>query len=674
MVVTAVPRGPVRAMASAAAGLAVVMAVPIGAADAGVDSPSASARSIDCPIPVPEHADVACGELTVPEDHDEPAGAQLKLPYIILRSPRAEPAPDPVVFTAGGPGFSSLGSVWWLAESPLLDERDIIVMEQRGNRYATPALMCDAAAVWDATEGDTPCLDRIRDEGVDITEYTTGNIVRDLVALRHALGYEHWNLYGSSFSTSVMLLAMDADPDGTRSAILHSVKPPNETTFAHRADNPLRAIERMIADCEADGQCASSYPDLERDLFALVRQLNEQPVEMEVQSSADVDSIPVVFDGDHFLDWIVVSQLYQPIFDDHDPAYLPLLVGEATRGNVEPLEIAAQSYWSSTVENPDWAWGLMFAINCQQDVPAAGASRSKSDLAASERLDGYARSGPQLAVCDAWDLAPLSPAATAYVQSEVPTLVFAGSHDPVTPPEWSRTTADHLANSTYVEFPGHGHDVVTDNPCAATLEARFVADPQRELDTSCVDEALGPSFVLRSDVYRAPDLHRSAQEVSLGAAGGVAWVEAVAAVSIYGAILALAVLAVAGVAWLVARMRRGTGAGDPTAMVAYALAVGAAAATIVVAVLLDGVTDAYAGRSTLAFALGPSRDVASARLLAWVAPVAGLVIITLASVVVWAWITSRWSLRFRLLTTASAVCSLCMVMLGLRWDLFTMLV
>ena len=42
------------------------------------------------------------------------------------------------------------------------------------------------------------------------------DIAHDVVALRQSLGYEQWNLYGSSFSTSVMLLVMEADRGGTR--------------------------------------------------------------------------------------------------------------------------------------------------------------------------------------------------------------------------------------------------------------------------------------------------------------------------------------------------------------------------------------------------------------------------------------------------------------------------
>jgi len=634
---------------------------------------SPGTQAVDCPITVPDGVDVECGALLVPEDYERSDGETLRLPYVILRSRSADPEPDPVIFTAGGPGYSSLDSVWMFADSLLLNDRDIIIFEQRGNRYAEPALTCDPSVWWEETQGGTPCLDTIQARGIDITQYTTHNIVRDVVALRAALGHEQWNLYGSSFSTLVMLLVMDADPSGTRSAILQSVRPPNETTFAHEADSPLRAIEQVFTDCAADDGCAASYPDLADDFFALVRRLNAEPVEVEVESSTVGELITLEMDGDRFIDWVAIDQLYGPVFPHHDAAYLPLLVDEVRRGNVRPLEIAAQNAWNTNIENLNWAWGLMLAISCQQDQPAAGPSRPEADLAASERLEGFARTATQREICAAWDLAPLPPAGTDYVESDVPTLVLAGSYDPVTPPVWSRTTAEHLPNSTYIEFPGHGHNVTSDNACAAKLEARFLSDPTTKLDTSCVEAAPSPSFVLPDDVFRAPGLARSGEDVSIGAPDGVAWIEALTVVSIVGLFSVAAILVGLGLLWM-ARARRRTHKADRTALVAYVLASLIVLTTIAISLLTTQLNDDYATRGSLAFSLGPSRDLASAVLLAWISPLAAGVIVTLAVMTIWAWLTHRWHRGFRILTTMTVLCSLVIVMLGIRWGLFTMLV
>lgn len=76
----------------------------------------------------------------------------------------------------------------------------------------------------------------------------------------------------------------------------------------------------------------------------------------------------------------------------------------------------------------------------------------------------------------------------------------------------------------------------------------------------------------------------------------------------------------------------------------------------------------------LLYALGPSRNFGPAVLLAWIAPLAGLLILTLAAITLWAWLARRWPPVFRLLTTLVVLASLTIILLGLRWGLFTMLV
>ena len=160
----------------------------------------------------------------------------------------------------------------------------------------------------------------------------------------------------------------------------------------------------------------------------------------------------------------------------------------------------------------------MFAISCQQDMPAAGPSRPAEPTWRPASASRVSPGRPPSARSALRGLLPhylrLVP---TYVESDVPSLVLAGSYDPVTPPVWSRTTAEHLPNSTYVEFPGRGHDVTSGNACAATLEALFVTDPtKRSWTQSCVETAPRPSFVLPDDVYRAPGLARSGDDVSIG--------------------------------------------------------------------------------------------------------------------------------------------------------------
>jgi hypothetical protein len=293
-------------------------------------------------------------------------------------------------------------------------------------------------------------------------------------------------------------------------------------------------------------------------------------------------------------------------------------------------------------------------------------------MAASKMLDGFIRSATQRDICAIWDLPPLPPAAIDHVHSEIPALVLAGSYDPVTPPAWSRATADHLPNSIYVEFPGYGHNVTINNPCAEKLQAAFLQEPQSQLDISCLSEASKSSFILPHEVFIAPGLATSGDDISLGEPQGIAWIETLTTISLFVLMSSLVVLVVLGLVWLARRRKNGSGL-DKSAGTACLLAFLVIVTALAIPVLVTQVNREYLGQNMILYSLGPSRDFGPAVLLAWLSPLAGLLILALAIMVLWAWLARRWPRSLKIVTMLVVLASLTMVMLGLRWGLFTML-
>ena len=107
-------------------------------------------REAPCPMQVPEDmvegVDLTCGYVTAPEDHAAPEDKTIQLAIVILHSTSAHPAPDPLLMLQGGPGISALSTFVPLMASPFgepfLKRRDVILIEQRGNYFAKPALLC----------------------------------------------------------------------------------------------------------------------------------------------------------------------------------------------------------------------------------------------------------------------------------------------------------------------------------------------------------------------------------------------------------------------------------------------------------------------------------------------------------------------------------------------------
>ena len=80
------------------------------------------------------------------------------------------------------------------------------------------------------------------------------------------------------------------------------------------------------------------------------------------------------------------------------------------------------------------------------------------------------------------------------VMSAIPTLVLAGSYDPVTPPAWGKSTAAALENAYYYEFPHVGHGIMRSTACGLSIGLQFLDDPDSEPDTSCVATMPPPDF------------------------------------------------------------------------------------------------------------------------------------------------------------------------------------
>jgi hypothetical protein len=99
-----------------------------------------------------------------------------------------------------------------------------------------------------------------------------------------------------------------------------------------------------------------------------------------------------------------------------------------------------------------------------------------------------------LGLCEGWTVEPAAPVENQAVVSDVPALVLSGEIDPITPPRWARGAAEHLSNSYFYVFPGHGHGVTRKSECALDMMLQFFDDPTQEPDSSCIDGHQEPIY------------------------------------------------------------------------------------------------------------------------------------------------------------------------------------
>ena len=77
---------------------------------------------------------IECGQLEVPENHNNPAGRKISIAYVVIKAKDSLSNNFPMINFSGGPGGRSLseGSINGWSESEYSKNRDIILFDQRG--------------------------------------------------------------------------------------------------------------------------------------------------------------------------------------------------------------------------------------------------------------------------------------------------------------------------------------------------------------------------------------------------------------------------------------------------------------------------------------------------------------------------------------------------------------
>jgi pimeloyl-ACP methyl ester carboxylesterase len=433
-----------------------------------------------------EGKNVTCGFLSVPEDRSLLKSPTIQLAVAIFKSPSSQSAPDPVLFLNGGPGDALLETFGPRLNAGnlayVLQNRDLILLDQRGTGYSQPSLHCSV------NETPSICYHRLVKSGINLNAFTTQENAADVHDLIQALGYQQVNLDGVSYGTRLALTIMRQYPADLRSVILDSVLPPQVISFTSIAPAAQRAFDILFHNCAIDSHCNATYPNLQKVFYQLVADLNHTPITFETTTQT-LKSLTVHFTGSNLVLWLRNS-LYQAKF-------IPQLPETIFQIRLHNYTLLSQIYGG--LINDTMSWGMFYSVMCGED----GAFTTRQALEQSVRgLPVQAQpallnsSMSLFSVCQFWGMQPVPETLKGPVKSTIPTLILQGEFDPVTPPTNGMLAARTLSRSYFFLFPGIGHGVIASyvGNCPNDIMNAFLANPGEKPDASCIITMAEPFF------------------------------------------------------------------------------------------------------------------------------------------------------------------------------------
>lgn len=423
-----------------------------------------------------------CGSIRVEESPGVEGTRSIDLKLVVLASTTGT-SPSALVPLDGGPGAAATTDAeFYLDEGQAYREgRDVVLLDMRGTGDSAP-LSCPRLERLEASPQDhftdmypiddvRDCRDRLA-PSADLSAYHTGTAVADLEQVRARLGYEQFDLQGTSYGTRLATEYLRQHPERVRSVTLLGALSREHTMPGRHAAGFQRALEMWFDACEADATCASRFPRLRESWRRTLERLDEAPARVELDDDGAVEVRREVF----------VEKIRSQFYLATQALALPPIVEAAAAGDFTPFVDLVVPDEPAT--RPFIFDGAYLSFTCTEDVPFL----DPAEIDAARRLDlGDSRIVQQQRACDEWPRGRATEGLRSAFRSTVPALLVTGDADPVTPPSEAESLAQVFEASRLLVLPHTSHmpwDV--DPACLDRILLDFLSDPRPEaLDVEC---------------------------------------------------------------------------------------------------------------------------------------------------------------------------------------------
>ena len=405
-----------------------------------------------------EKVDAELGRLLVPENRQKPTSRLIELAFVRFKSTAKNPG-APVVYLAGGPGGSGIGTARG-TRFPLFmamrEVADVIAFDQRGTGMSAPNLNCRETIDYPPEKipnreefleiyktQSLVCAESFRQKGVDLAGYNTNESADDLEDLRRALGAEKISLWAISYGTHLALATAKRHEKSIEKMILagveglqHTVKLPS-TIQAH-----LEHIDRLV---KTDASLSKEIPSFTALVKEVLDKVEREPVEVETTDPQTKQKVKVIVNK-------FVLQILTAFSFGSGEASLPALYYQMSKGN---FSFAAQRWLGFTRTNQRVGSAMAFMMDCYSGISPV--RRKQVERETETALLGNVMNFPFTEVCSAWGNPDLGEKFRAPVKTTIPTIFISGTFDVRTPVSNAEEVRRGFTNSTHLIIDGAVH-------------------------------------------------------------------------------------------------------------------------------------------------------------------------------------------------------------------------
>ncbi|MFQ5926028.1 MAG: alpha/beta fold hydrolase [Terriglobia bacterium] len=414
--------------------------------------------------------------LQVPMDWEEPNGRRIRLRYYVF----GKHGTEPLVYLAGGPGGSGTREVThtFAGLFDLLSrDRQIVAVDQRGAPSSDPTLNCPTPLTYPlelpvdrgsilrkARSWAAQCVDHWRRQGIDLSDFHTGNSLEDLEALRKSLGAEKLDLLGFSYGTQLALAYARKYPDHVNRMVLVGTEGPDHTfKLPSSGDRTLSRLEDHLGTLASPEGGTSNPSDL---LHRALSRLEEGPAVLKVTDP--MTNQPAVLSlGKFDVQLFVASSLGSRQALDRLVPTLQQMASGNFSGMARAIVFLRQGGGRSMA--------LPYLVDC-----AAGASPERMARIQKEANESLLDNALNRLLPEACEFFPHGSLAEEFRERlpamEIPVLFISGSLDGRTPPSNAEEVRTSFPRSTLVVIEGASHDTLLASPELWKLVAEFTRD------------------------------------------------------------------------------------------------------------------------------------------------------------------------------------------------------